>query len=54
VYDEPVTDWLLLHGRIDESRHGHLATRVDLWDERRELIATSEQLARFASKPVDS
>jgi acyl-CoA thioesterase len=52
VYGEPATDWLLLHSRVDEASNGHVATRVDIWDEEMDLIATSEQLARYGSKPL--
>lgn len=52
VYGEPATDWLLLHSRVDDARDGHVATRVDIWDEAMDLIATSEQLARYGDKPV--
>lgn len=52
VYGEPVTDWLLLHSRVDEASNGQVATRVDIWDEDMALIATSEQLARYGSTPI--
>jgi hypothetical protein len=52
LYGEPATEWLLLHSRVDEARNGHVATRVDIWDEGMELIATSEQLARYGSTAI--
>ena len=49
VYAEPATDWLLLHSRVDHAGEGHVTTRVNIWDEQHRLVATSEQLARFAN-----
>ena len=52
VYAEPASEWLLLHSRVDEAAEGHVATRVDMWDTERRLVATSEQLARWGNTPL--
>ena len=52
VFAEPTSDWLLLHSVIDQAGDGHVTTRVNVWDEDRSLIATSEQLARYGNSAI--
>jgi hypothetical protein len=35
--------------RVDHAGKGHVTTRANIWDEDHRLVASSEQLARFAN-----
>ena len=52
VFAEPTSEWMLLHSVIDHAGDGHVTTRVNIWDEDRSLVATSEQLARFGKSAI--